>query len=309
MGTENLTQPGCEAVNDAWAEGGQWANDPSLGPVTGGLNATLTLIQVANGFAVTTPITAFNDFYAEGVVPHTSPTSDHPNLNDADTQSQLLIDDQLITTNWPSGFHSIGGLITYYNLSNDYDISPEINGKSEWAFTFPTKSYAANTTDNTPFNGGLTNDSGQLCMVDAIDCFGFQSIDREGDNFCVLSIVSPAPPPFPAACQSTNILVLASDSEMTGTTSVLSNFHETLSAKREGWLNSHLDDARLSGGNKFINTLGVGDDQTTHTYYGLPVIGFSFNQYTNTNAQPGLLAKYATANAFATQRRIEIDVP
>ena len=58
----------------------------------------------------------------------------------------------------------------------------------------------------------------------------------------------------------------------------------------------------------FINDRGINSlTQEQQTYHGLPVIGFAFQTYINSNAQPGLLATYASAKAHYGEMLITED--
>ncbi len=286
----------CPQIIQNWEDSGVWSSENPkteiLAP-TGGLKATLNLIDVANGINYNIDAAAFNNFSPKGLSLHSDPANlAFPTLADSDLTSLLIYNGEVIETTWPTGFEAISALLMKNQLMVDYSNESSINGQTEVIINFPTKSFYLQGEDRLePFEGpgGITS-TFQDCEL-----FLNQILDRDSEvAFVYPGGVSPRPP------------------FLCGTSSVI---------KFDGF-NSQLRTYLLDAKNTYIQpvfdnkvgfyriqfnqntTRGISSNASNIIYEGLPVIAHYITRYTNANAQPGLLAQYGSA--YETQNKIKI---
>lgn len=133
----------CSLIEEAWADGGAWADNPLAGinPVNGELQVTTELINVPNGFSFNIPVTMLADFYPEGSKIHTSNGSEQPNLDSGTQKSQLIYDGHLVETTWQHGYEAVSALLMKETLTNEFNLIEPIGGQTDWIMTFPTLAF------------------------------------------------------------------------------------------------------------------------------------------------------------------------
>ena len=291
----------CDSLQDIWLPGGIWDNDATdlITPPNGGLKAELVILDVANGYSFSQPATVFEDFYPDNVIPHTQPGDVEPNLSSADNTSVVLHDGQAIRTQWPTGFEAVSANILSSSVANDYIIDGGILAFPEIVYTLPTKTFYTENQSIAPFNMAFDNNSQSHCMlVDSNPLI----YDQEGKSE---NSLVPPPPPQPRLCRSLNFATLSAEVSGNFQDSILSTFQSEVF--QAGGITSGTFRINMEG---FVTERGVDPDtQTRHRYYGLPVIGFTFQRYINSNAQPGILATYSSHLDQIKWQRIENITP
>ncbi len=304
----------CAFLNQQY-ESGIWLDDLNfqLGPTSGGLHASITLIDVLNGFMTQTPATHFADFYPTGTIAHTAHTDELPNLSSADTTSLLIHDGEAISSGWSTGYQAITALLMKEEISSEYNITPGIGAWTEWVMTMPTLRFYQNNDDTAPFSfvgdgmyGGAFDG---LFFFPFPGCrFGIDLYNRMGAldlQYPGCGAVDPTPPSVNGNPLSIWVL---KDNQNFSVEPILAHAEARnidaitvfdVPQYDEGIAKFYLasfSQATLSG----INPA----DSEPMQYKGLPVIGFAFTRFINANAQPGLLANYGAAQPYRSSRSI-----
>lgn len=297
----------CDLIKLAWAEGGIWALDPSDGisQPSGGLSVSASLIHVENGFSVNVDTTLFEDFYPSNSSVHGTQEQDIPDLSSAQTSSMLIHQGQATLSEWTTGFEAVGALLNQFSVSSDFVVDPAIAGEMEWILSFPTKRYHVQSdTVIAPFSN-IHSNGDDICAVEfnyAGRIFSNSALfGRDGlsINPPLVNEGSPPPPPLGLICEAINIVtVFPLDSPTVGIQPgpILSDgpISALLAGEKEGM-------AKVS----FPEFTSVSNGTPSIQFTGLPILGFSVQKYQNANAQPGLLAAYATAIKHRSKRLIE----
>ena len=285
----------CQQISDNWELDGVWANNDStvdLLPANGGLTATVSLVDVGNGINYSYDAIAIEGFYPEDTIIHTAPHVDYlPSLKSADTTSAVMSRGEHIETVWPTGFEAISGILSKHQLAIDYSIEQGINAQTEVVLSFPTQAYHIEGSE--PIPPFTQNEFAPLRCED----FDFGIYNRDTSSvYYVPGSVSPRPPEL---CASTNAIKIWDVYGQAGNHPILdAEFIYNQSARNNsaGYYKIQYNQSTSRG----MST----DLSETHTYYGLPVIALSFSNYTNANAQPGLLAQYGGAFKVNSNNKI-----
>ncbi|WP_395376811.1 hypothetical protein [Marinicella sp. W31] len=310
----------CDAVQAAWLPGGVWDTDPSdlLTSPKGGLKAELMIVDVKNGYSFAQQATPFNGFYPDDAQPHTQPGDVEPNLASATNTSLMIHNGEVFRTQWPTGFEAVSASIMASNVASDYIIDNGIDAFPEFVYSLPTKSFYIENGALAPFNTTFDSNAGAYCMLRNRYPFVY---DRDGQSTEFLFPrktgplntlaasgeatppyrLTPVPPAPSRLCRSTNFATLNAE--------VTSNYQDSLLSPFQS---DQFYVSIITSGTLFIDMgdmfteRGVdADTQTQHRYTGLPVIGFTFQRFTNANAQPGLLATYAIRQDNTVARTVE----
>ncbi len=280
----------CPSIQADWADNGIYDTFADEAPVTGGLFGSVSIVNVAEGIAMTYDAVAIEEFWFAATGNHSEPGSLLPSLNEGDLSSTVFNEGFAATSLYASGAEAVSGLFTRQNVYNEYALDSIVNGKSEWVITFPTKRFHVDVPLPINVVPPFTTiwDGLNSCHE-----FELSIYDRE-EQLEVLTVggVSPRPPAGanPSLCKEVNIVQfllpgVASgvESEIMGSDNLVSVTTPAIAhATENGWAN-------LS----FNNVAYVTDPLVGPAYGGLPVVGFAANQFTNAAAVPGLLAQYA----------------
>ncbi len=310
----------CEALSDMWEDGGTWANDSEthFSPATGGLHAEVTLLDVAQGHASNIPVIHLAGFYGDDDIQHTPVGAETPNLASGTRDSLILLDGEAITTRWPTGYEAVSALLMTTKVYNEFNVEPGVAAKTDWIVSFPTLFYH------------LSNDEYQFPFYTLDDGFIFPTYtsenirywNREGESFFYTCPLSCPPPQVeaPSLNHSVNNMVVFSENDeplsgvpmLTGIGAL--NTHQT---QVEGGQSEEFDfdsgkrliDTEFFNGIGFFNSRGRDpiNGNIGHMYYGIPVVGFTYTRFTNTNAQPGRLAQYAFVRGHFGKQSVAIN--
>ena len=297
----------CGAIEAAWQAGGQWAenSDQGMAANTGGLFGSALIVDVREGSAMSYRADAIKGFYSADRFMHTEPNNFEPTLASAAPVSTILYDDKAYVSHWNLGTDAISALLMRDKIHNEFVLASGIDAQTEFIVTFPTKHFY------TQPENGPENPFTQTFSSVAGACEGMypQFYDRESVtvdiNPCGGIICPPLPEFLYEMCWSANVIHFYNSAEgmiaevpspILGSTNLL-NFKTTPFSS--GWVSfsrSH-ESAVLT------------DAESRWSYRGWPVTGFAVQKYTNSGAQPGLLAQYATVIQYAYTRNIQSALP
>jgi hypothetical protein len=293
----------CAALEDAFV-GGQWSDDDQFQnddilPVSGGLSANASIIDVAEGVMFAVDGLAFEKFFPEESRFHTTVGDTNvPSLADANTTSIILHQGEVLSSDWEHGFQAVSALISKYQAEHHYDIAAYIAGKTELALTFPTKRFYSH--NDAPFDG-VNNDTETGCIS-----YTQAIYDRDGNNFCdnwgcyhKQEKITPEPPPADLRfCNNVQVLQQVGDDfngEESPTNILGSRYFE------------YRDVYSFESGKMKLMFDQQTNSNNGHTYTGIPVIAMSFQKYTNAGAAEGLLAQYGNVNPVQFKQEITSD--
>ncbi len=316
----------CNNISDAWYANGPnslWRANPTaeLTPVSGGLNVDVKVIDVMNGFAFSIPTLALDNFFPSNTVFHTEPESELPDLSNGTSESLVTYQGRAVQTIWPTGYEAVSALIMKTKIENQFDVTREVAGKTDWVLSFPTLRFHKNNPETQkPFIFAET------------DQFRFPGspsgvfYDRAGNNDqriwgCILPPPGTFCPPINLLNQSVTTYVV----DPWGVESPVSNISGIsndrvkplnldssdpanltfLAGKVKLFINPGTDENPLIPSYSNTNNRGINSESNANqNYYGLPVISFAVQMYRNSNAQPGLLASYAASKVGFGTRKI-----
>jgi hypothetical protein len=311
----------CQILADAWdasSANSYWLTDADTDmlPPTGGIMGNVILIDVQDGLSVSAASVAINDF--SNKILHADVDSESPNLTDSNSTSTIFDNGSVTQLNWENGIQALSSILTVDRISNEYALDVVIDARTEWLINFPTKSFftdplfIGNEDPRPPFTTSMFHNrlNGEGCEPYVVA----ELYDRE-ENIpvkppgTIIPGTSPPPPEpeVPTLCFSSNDLSINKDANNpnfpvgifasnfpSATTNAAGNFvvRQVVTPFENGWL--------TIGFQQSITTI---DQMFSLT--GLPVIGFAVQRYTNSSAQPGILAQYA--GMFEHKRRMKIE--
>ncbi len=274
---------------------------------TGGLAGSGTLINPTTGAAFgydPVVLDAWNNSFSVW----TSSGSITPDLSFSFPAISKLFDgNRTVITDWTtsaSPYDAVSAVLMHDNLINEFILDAGTKSRSDWVVTFPTKrGYVGkdplsasgarlNTAAIRPFQSNFW--TGGSC-----DTIVASQFDREEARAAIQVIPSP-PPPGPTQdqlCWEANVISFVSPAGGVGTSNILGSTNaRTIQSKYvNGWVNvqfptvaavptAHRIPAPLQRTLYVTSNSGVLNTQTTvdATYFGLPVVGFGLETYTNT---------------------------
>ena len=329
----------CQLLVDAWTNFGDGDNlpwiegntdfgfDTELG-ASGGLFGSASIVNVERGTNFTYNATAVDGFFAVGTTEHTRPDSLLPSLASGDVNTSFVFDNGVLETQtWDVPLFALNATLTLDRLMNEYLTDPELNARTEWVLTFPTKRFhtdAATQADVTPENPippftrtWHLNEDDEL--VYACEDLSFRFWDREEAPYPTEAptpgdrppIVSPAPPTPVAPDPEVNLFQLCAEANVIrfGSGDDLPEFSELLGEPlrdgsslgytnfdlpfADGWVNFDLTtvdpDSPIAEDTPRRTSL---PSQEGDVVEGLPVIGFAVTGYSNGALASGVLANY-----------------
>ena len=322
----------CTAIQNSWfgsPPANIWRLDPSADMVDpdlyGGLYGTLSVVDLARGFAVSYDADAIQGF--QDTVNHTPPGSLSPTIGDSSPagssyNSAILSVGATIESSWSNGMDAVSALFMHDNIYNDYVITNALDAYTEWVITFPTKKYYVDRDYvNSPpidpfttvqatsgaceeFEGRYWNREVGEVIVPSCPPNTVPFYDDEGNLLCVSDVLLPPsnPPGPPTLCWGTNVVQFSSHDEqldstvpssILGSTSKQGYFideNDTDPDLDTNWATGWVDITFIQSTSAAVDTnSGIGQ-----TYVGLPVTGFSVQRWHNVAADKlfGMIFKY-----------------
>jgi hypothetical protein len=251
---------------------------------SGGLFGGMTLINVANGTDFTEDAVALDNFAGGGANFFSSAGSTTPDLTFASPPvSQVLAFNQVFTSAWSaSTADPVSAVLMHDHVMNEYVLDAPTKSGTDWVITFPTKRFYIRTgTGLAPqlFQRNF-NDGAGSC-----DDVSLNIYDREEKTTSTPVTFSPPPPtPGNSICWEANVVTF-------NNSNVLASFNTANinTSFEHGWLNLGFFPQSITG---TVHTLANTNTAVTNiggstssgniaTYFGLPLIGFMVESFTN----------------------------
>jgi hypothetical protein len=290
----------CQQVINAWAMGGYWTSNPGvdIGPPSGGLTGTGTLIDVALGTVEGYTPDVLSQFYSAPTTGfHSAPEALVPNLASATSltsathaTSPVSNEDVPINSSFKRSIDAVSSVFMADAVYNEYWTSGSIGAASEWGINYPTKPfytdpYYVGSVAQIPFDvifGTLSLPVGSgSCAPIATNVW-----DREEGslgNFMGF----PGPGPGLALCYATQVATFNQPytSSSAPPSRVLASplSVNVVTPADNGW--AVIDLAGASTRHQLIAS------NEGHVFLGQPVTGFWVTQFVNGNLG-GVLANY-----------------
>ncbi len=309
----------CASITSAY-QGGVWDEingdlTVEMLPVNGGLSATASVIDVAEGTMYSMDALALENFYPDdSLISHTSPGDTRvPSLDNADTSSVSVINGEPVTTDWAEGYQAVSALLMKYQVESFYDISPIADAKTEVIMSMPTKRFYEGSIDEAelPFTrtesesyntcgsySAFIYDRDASTNICTNDPFGIGCIANKSASI-VTPDLTPIPPSGlidPKLCFAVSVIQVIPESDISN-------------AGPSAILGSQVFDLRDTVGFE-SGKLNLGFAQELPApgglqYHGLPILGYTLTKYTNAGAAEGLLAQYGGINKINYKSKVD----
>jgi len=253
----------------------------------------MTLINVQSGSDYTADAVALDNFATFQNL-YSSSADTTPNLQSAFPLSSVVIADfgLVFNSDWstsPNAADPVSAVLMHDQVMNEFVLDDVTNSATDWVVTMPTKRYYVSNGTGTPatlFQRNFNKTAG-ACDDVSLDIF-----DREEQTTSTPLDFSPQPEAgVNQLCWEANVISFnnaVGNSRVLGSANV-ANINTTF---QNGWLDLGFFPASVSGA---IHSLG--NDTTTvidptvtppfvgaagpATYFGLPVVGFAVQSFTN----------------------------
>ena len=306
----------CEYIAQLWETGQAWAEDSErvMSAATGGLHAEVTLMDVEQGHSANIPIIHMDGFYGDDDIQHTAAGEPTPNLATGTKDSLVLYDGQAISTTWPTGYEAVSALLMKNTLTNEFNLEPEVAAQTEFITSFPTLHYHLhNESSQVPFFTSTYNPEYFKFPYFFSHSIGYFDREAKLDLYqCFVGICPPNPGDFIKG----SVVGFIANNHM----SVQENYSNILFSDQSENTYYFYTPFNIFYSGKFLLQLGPNRDQSkkndrghdttlpevTHEFHGLPVIGFVYSRFSNSNAQPGLLAQYAFVRKHFGEKKVVI---
>jgi hypothetical protein len=281
-------QPDCKPLSDALASAEAFST-------VGGLFGGMTLINVNDGTDFTEDAVALDNFAGGGSNPanggYTPAGTTTPDLTFASPPvSQVLANNAVYTSSWATGPDPVSAVLIHNQVLNVYVLDSGTKSQTDWVVTFPTKRFYVKTgTGLAPllFQRNF-NDGAGSC-----DDVSLNIYDREERTTTTPLTFSPPPPTQGnALCWEANVITFnatALGPPVVSNVLASVNTANINTTFQNGWLNLGFFPATITGSvhtlaNTATSITSIGGATTTGntvTYFGLPLVGFEVESYTN----------------------------
>ena len=270
--------PGCAANNDTDAA----AEAQNLG---GGLMGGLTLINVNAGTDFTTEPTVLDNFFTIGNL-YTAAGVTTPDLTFAAPPVSLVVASNasgVWQSTWAPGPDAVSAVLMHDNVLNEYVLDTATKSGTDWVITMPTKRFYVNVGTGSAPKLFQRNFNTKSC-----DDVSLNIYDREEQTTSTPISFSPPPPAgVNQLCWEANVVTFGA----TSGSNVLASLNNTtiLTSFQNGWLKLGFFPSTVTGAvhtlpnaaTTFTPVPGTTGAAAAATYYGLPVIGFAVQSFTN----------------------------
>lgn len=301
----------CQFFETAWQEGGLWHeasggnSQQDLAPASGGLMAEVDIIQVGEGANYSIPVVALADFFADDAVIHAAPTDTSLSLDAAAPKATVLSDTKAYQLSFERGIDAVSAVLMADEVTSTYSFEWTVNAISETVYTQPTRRFYLgenNQTIDPPYAEFTYCDSKVDYRMSRVKVLGF---DRDGGASFYIGSPGYTPPRcygvmgyYGSVWVQSHLrgsysgMSIVSGSQNSGGLQINDN-----GELRSGYIRTRFDGVRP------ISATDTETGQTVHVM-GLPVIGVTLMRFTNTNAQPGIMAQYGMAYPLKVKKRI-----
>lgn len=328
----------CAVVENAWAQGGQWATTNGATAVnapTGGLFGAGTIVDVSFGRALPYNADAIDGFWTNAGIAndadgsqadlHRAPGTIDPSLANARTgvgiaTARIFDNGAPVNVVYQEGLpDAVSAVLMSRFIYNEYNISTALAAASEWVITFPTKrlhTYLPVGSDVRPFSDN--SEAGQATSLrdglpfdtfGSCDSIAFRYWDREERTTTTgVDFSPPRSSPGLALCWESNVLAFNQSLGTTTATAVLGVTAEqgangvTPIVFQQGWARIEFDDPSIAG---FQNYLASGlreGDGNRVAIVGLPVVGFWAADFLNAGVSAGVRANFGGIHKHRADR-------
>jgi hypothetical protein len=299
---------------------------PALGVPTGGISGTFTLINVANGMDFSGNADALSDL---GTRPYFRVAGDpYPDLNavEIDTVSAVTLNGNMYRSTWTRPVDAVTAALMRSQWLGEYVLDSVTASQTDFVITFPTKRfYVTASTMASPFSGnpGWAADCGSPVIPAHGEVIQYTTFNREevGDIHSVTDFPEEPPGAVDTLCGVANVFSVVqggSGNLVTGPTAVLGSANRGLSSgdahtrfdAQDGWIRivpTRTQRFASGGTSSRINVLSGAASGGSHSFVGLPVVGFSVRTFQNGTLDCGGLScqgNYGSAFPLKYQRAI-----
>ncbi len=234
---------------------------------TGGLFGGISLINVLAGVDVSENAVAIDNFRTTGT--YNVPGSIKPDLTDVNPSTSVVFAGAAVVSSaWTSPIDTISALFMVEHIANEYVLDTVSASGTDWVLTMPTKRYYFNS------DGSVIKLFQRNFVTNSCDDIGLSVFDREEVFPSTPQGFSPPPPAGKVAgmCWEANVLtfnstnILASANSLSATVSY-----------QNGWADLTVTPVATFDGSSAHNLVST----TNQTYFGLPIIGFAAQSFTN----------------------------
>ena len=285
----NASTPDCTGlpVTDAFPS--------DLAAPTGGLMGTASLINVNEGTDYSYDAVALDGW--SNAPNWSGPGSVLPRLSDASPAVSVVIDNnaaggRAVRTQWTQGRDAVSAIMMRSHVYNEYTVEPNIKAATDWVVTMPTKRfYVSSGSGNAarPFQSNFSS-------TGSCDTINLVYYDREEQTPGAIIDFSPTTPESRALCWEANVITFTGNGGSATVSHVLGSTNVANVALNATWINGWADlsfplDNTVPNAHNLpapvgattiinINNGSVQSFQNV-TYFGLPVVGFAVQSYTN----------------------------
>jgi hypothetical protein len=319
---ENGLINNCQVIEQAWFAGGPnslWQQNPAaeMAPVTGGLTAGSSVVDVSQGLAFQVPVTALDDFFPSGTIAHHSPAATLPDLSSGSHESLLLHEGQPVRTLWPTGYEAVSALLMTHTLENNFNAQEHLGGLTEMIHSYPTWHFHRDNPETTePFLAHEQYGFRYPLLNSFDEFFLYDHVTGAAHQFPPI-LPDPIPPPWSYYRKASTFTEVIYHQHQPDFTSTLSGeFRSNVGVIVTSQASISNTDTELDSGKIYLrfserfssgNGRGV-DPQSLQAqfYHGLPMIGFSVTRAVNGQLDDNRLANYINAQPMTFMRQIDL---
>ena len=290
---------------------------------TGGLVGSISYINVNEGTDYSVDAIALSQWSDKA---QWSPVGNgHPNLSDASPPVSFVADSQaagdaLYITNWATGRDAVSAVFMVDHVVNDYNVEPLIGAATQWVMTMPTKPFHVSTASvERPFQSKLAAQGscdavGEKNDTTGVDPMPFDREGQAGPSCFYFNCFGGAPLCATAnvgtfAYQSTRSAPLESrNHQLMDLFSIFINGYANLQVRHD-LPEMHVMVAPAGATSVIPLDGSPARAGATVTYFGLPIVGFAVESYTNGSVRVGgstVLSNYGGQFNHKFTRRIEV---
>lgn len=291
---------------------------------TGGLAGSGTLINIEKGTDYSYDPTPLAGYQTNPN--HTAPGSLNPSLADSIPLSVVVQVSQatgaatVVNTVWPHGSYggvdAVSAALMRSNVIDEFVVNTAIHAGTDWVVTMPTKRWYVDVPSmfnpNAVVSHGVRPFASVFAAGGACETISMSFTNQEEDKKTGSIGFSPAPlGKSQSICWEANVITF-NNSNVLASPQTATSHNVNVGTYPAGWLNlsfpsasaaSNLPDDLVAGagvgvasgtdaGDVASHQMGTNDGTNDETYWGLPVIGFSVQQYVNDVLPSGVLSNY-----------------
>ena len=316
LSSPNASKPPCISlpITDALPAG--------LSKPSGGLVGNVSYLNVNEGTDYSVDAIALSQW--SDTVQWSGPANAHPDLGDANPPASFVVDtqadrDTLYVTRWTTGRDAVSALFMVDHVVNDFNAERLLGAATQWVLTMPTKRFHVSmVAAERPFQSVLGSQGSCDAVGETRSASGLTPawFDREGlgapGGLCLDC------PPGAPLCASANVATFAYQSTLSRPLGSRNQVPVNLAGTFiNGYANLEIPPTS-DGRHRMVSPAGATSvvpldgspprTGATVTYFGLPVVGFAVESYSNGSLRVGqstVLSNYGGQFIHKYGRRIE----